>query len=127
MINTKQNEDAVSPVIGTILMVSIVVILAAVIAAFVFGMAGSTTNPHTVAFNVKHVNTTHVTVMNYGGGDVQMLTDVQVTGDIVTPGPVGINTGAGATFETAIPGRSRILVTGTFMDGQSAVLLDGYY
>lgn len=108
-------------------MIAVTIILAAVVAAFVFGMVGSTTNPHTVAFNVKHVNTTYVTVMNYGGGDVQMLTDVQVTGDIVTPGPVGIATGSGATFETTIPGRSRVIVAGTFMDGQSSVLLDGYY
>jgi flagellin-like protein len=36
----RENEDAVSPVIGVILMVAITVILAAVIAAFVFGMAG---------------------------------------------------------------------------------------
>lgn len=36
------NEKAVSPVIGVILMVAIVVILAAVIAAFIFGMAAST-------------------------------------------------------------------------------------
>jgi len=36
----KGSEDAVSPVIGVILMVAITVILAAVIAAFVFGMAG---------------------------------------------------------------------------------------
>jgi archaeal flagellin N-terminal-like domain len=34
------HNDAVSPVIGVILMVAITVILAAVIAAFVFGMAG---------------------------------------------------------------------------------------
>ncbi|MDO9096601.1 MAG: type IV pilin N-terminal domain-containing protein [Candidatus Methanoperedens sp.] len=34
----RKNEEAVSPVIGTILMVAITVILAAVIAAFVFGM-----------------------------------------------------------------------------------------
>ncbi len=34
----RQNEEAVSPVIGVILMVAITVILAAVIAAFVFGM-----------------------------------------------------------------------------------------
>ncbi|MCG7854185.1 MAG: type IV pilin N-terminal domain-containing protein, partial [Methanosarcinaceae archaeon] len=33
-----KDEDAVSPVIGVILMVAITVILAAVIAAFVFGM-----------------------------------------------------------------------------------------
>ncbi len=36
-----KNEDAVSPVIGVILMVAITVILAAVIAAFVFGLGGS--------------------------------------------------------------------------------------
>jgi len=37
----RRNEDAVSPVIGVILMVAITVILAAVIAAFVFGLGGS--------------------------------------------------------------------------------------
>ncbi len=36
----RQNEMAVSPVIGVILMVAITVILAAVIAAFVFGIGG---------------------------------------------------------------------------------------
>jgi len=36
-----KNEDAVSPVIGVILMVAIIVILAAVIAAFVFNLGGS--------------------------------------------------------------------------------------
>ena len=41
MVFTKKNEEAVSPVIGVILMVAITVILAAVIAAFVFGMAGN--------------------------------------------------------------------------------------
>lgn len=34
MMNFRENEDAVSPVIGVILMVAITVILAAVIAAF---------------------------------------------------------------------------------------------
>jgi flagellin-like protein len=38
MMKFRENEEAVSPVIGVILMVAITVILAAVIAAFVFGM-----------------------------------------------------------------------------------------
>ena len=38
-----RNEEAVSPVIGVILMVAITVILAAVIAAFVFGLGGTQT------------------------------------------------------------------------------------
>ena len=37
----RSDEEAVSPVIGVILMVAIVVILAAVVAAFVFGMVGT--------------------------------------------------------------------------------------
>ena len=38
---TKNNNEAVSPIIGVILMVAIVVVLAAVLAAFVFGMSGN--------------------------------------------------------------------------------------
>lgn len=41
MMKMTHNEDADSLVIGVILMVAVTVILAAVIAAFVFGMAGS--------------------------------------------------------------------------------------
>jgi len=41
----RNNEEAVSPVIGVILMVAITVILAAVIAAFVFGMGPPTKTP----------------------------------------------------------------------------------
>jgi flagellin-like protein len=41
--NLRADEDAVSPVIGVILMVAVTVILAAVIASFVLGM-GSTVN-----------------------------------------------------------------------------------
>lgn len=59
-----RNEEAVSPVIGVILMVAITVILAAVIAAFVFGLGGSQSaaptasivaanNPDTVTYDLK--------------------------------------------------------------------------
>ena len=44
-----KNDQAVSPVIGVILMVAITVILAAVIAAFVFGMAGNISKTKVVA------------------------------------------------------------------------------
>jgi len=47
-----KNDEAVSPVIGTILMVAITVILAAVIAAFVFGMVVTTTTTKTVGMTV---------------------------------------------------------------------------
>jgi flagellin-like protein len=52
----KDREDAVSPVIGVILMVAITVILAAVIAAFVFGMAGNVQKTKNVAATAKQLN-----------------------------------------------------------------------
>lgn len=41
LINMKHNDTAVAPMLGVILMVAITIILAAVIAAFVFGMSGN--------------------------------------------------------------------------------------
>ena len=43
--NFKRGEDAVSPVIGVILMVAITVILAAVIEAYVFGRGAVSVMP----------------------------------------------------------------------------------
>ena len=56
MAFTRKNEEAVSPVIGVILMVAITVILAAVIAAFVFGMAGNIQKTKVVAATENRVN-----------------------------------------------------------------------
>jgi len=58
---TRKNDEAVSPVIGVILMVAITVILAAVIAAFVFGMSGNINKTKVVSTTLNRVNSTHVT------------------------------------------------------------------
>ncbi len=50
---TRKNDEAVSPVIGVILMVAITVILAAVIAAFVFGMSGNISKTKVVAVTAQ--------------------------------------------------------------------------
>jgi archaeal type IV pilus assembly protein PilA len=69
MTFTRKNEDAVSPVIGVILMVAITVILAAVIAAFVFGMAGNIQKSHTVAATAHKTDANHIAVTYQGGQD----------------------------------------------------------
>ena len=56
MAFTRKNEEAVSPVIGVILMVAITVILAAVIAAFVFGMAGNIQKSKVVAATASRIS-----------------------------------------------------------------------
>ena len=64
MVYTRKNDEAVSPVIGVILMVAITVILAAVIAAFVFGMSGNISKTKVVAVTVQQPDADHITVMN---------------------------------------------------------------
>ena len=119
------NESAVSPVIGVILMVAITVILAAVIAAFVFGMVGTMQTTKVIAVTVKQVNTTSISVMNMGGQDIGSLISINVTGDLTTPGTVGNYVGNKKEFTfTAGSGQKSVMVIGLFADGSQQVLLD---
>jgi len=61
------DDDAVSPVIGVILMVAITVILAAVIGAFVLGFGGGGPSAPSVQWDTSTQNS-NVT-FNHGGGD----------------------------------------------------------
>ena len=77
-------DDAVSPVIGVILMVAITVILAAVIATFVLGLGDSVSNNAPQAqFSFDYEDdefssndTIHVT---HDGGDDLTLSEIQIT------------------------------------------------
>ena len=128
------DEEAVSPVIGVILMVAIVVILAAVIAAFVFGMAGSTGTSKNVGMTVTLNNTVDtggnygIDILWQGGSDINSLSSIKVTG-------VGDETTISTTFgvgmvttikqNTAVTGR--VIIVGTFTDGSTQVLFDRRY
>lgn len=127
------NEEAVSPVIGVILMVAITVILAAVIAVFVFGMADDIQSGHTAAATAK-VSGDDVIVTYQGGNDaVTKLNstiytatgtfdnDATMTDEKDNP-DVGytVTFDDGMTTEAAV----RIVVVATFGDGASQVLLD---
>jgi archaeal flagellin N-terminal-like domain len=69
------DEDAVSPVIGVILMVAITVILAAVIAAFVFGMGPPEQAPQASLRASSTVNNnTNMVLIEHQGGDEMILT-----------------------------------------------------
>jgi flagellin-like protein len=62
------DEDAVSPVIGVILMVAITVILAAVIGAFVLGIGGSQESPPQASLDFQYTGST-LDKIQHGGGD----------------------------------------------------------
>ncbi len=84
-----KEEDAVSPVIGVILMVAITVILAAVIAAFVFGMGPPEQAPQaSLRASAVVDNSTNVVKIEHQGGDEMILastnTRVVVDGNTAT-------------------------------------------
>jgi flagellin-like protein len=71
--NLFADEDAVSPVIGVILMVAITVILAAVIGAFVLGIGGSQEQVPQASFSCDASGTE----MTHEGGDSIPLAQLQ--------------------------------------------------
>jgi len=124
-----KNEEAVSPVIGVILMVAITVILAAVIAAFVFGMAGNISKTKIVAATAAQQGATNVYITYQGGQDAASVTTLSwVIGatqgaaiDTATTPVVGWSTlGAGTS------GPDHVVVTAHFTDGSAQVILDTY-
>jgi flagellin-like protein len=82
MKQLRNDDDAVSPVIGVILMVAITVILAAVIASFVLGLGGSQDPAPTMAFDSDYNDTASnltITVQSVDGS-VEAQT-IAFTGD----------------------------------------------
>ena len=148
MMKFRENEEAVSPVIGVILMVAITVILAAVIAAFVFGMGSNVGTTKTVAVTVNQ-NGDDIILTYHGGADASTLKFLMIR---VDPGDAtkgketyytvdesgslsttktGLSTtlevGAVMTIEQkGTDQRDHVVVTGHFADGSDHVVLDTF-
>jgi len=143
---TRKNDEAVSPVIGVILMVAITVILAAVIAAFVFGMSGNISKTKTVAVTVQKIDSNTISVMNNGGQDASSLTNITVTTSPAYENCyVGTSTTATNCYAYQVPSlavgtvlrivntttnafnvKTQVIAVGTFNDGSTQVLLDTF-
>jgi flagellin-like protein len=134
----RRNEDAVSPVIGVILMVAITVILAAVIAAFVFGLGGSqqaaptasivaANNPDTQAYDLK---------IQQKGGDMLKggdwkLSVVSATGTATSPNFVtsdagsDLAVGAQISVSNVTTGCSTCTLSNTSLNSTQTALASG--
>jgi flagellin-like protein len=141
-----KNDEAVSPVIGVILMVAITVILAAVIAAFVFGMAGSVPVTKTVAatamastYDNAGVTEKSISITYQGGKDSGTVagfdatvtdpsTGLAATCTISPAVPMTTAPDVGAVFTctglTDVAMKYHVSATATFTDGSSQVILD---
>ena len=92
-----QNDDrAVSPVIGVILMVAITVILASVIGTFVLGLGDSLGGSATAGVTVDGDNTTDVTVTLTNLGTAESVKIVYAANGTSVSGNLSGNLGAGA-------------------------------
>ena len=145
-----KNDEAVSPVIGTVLMVAVTVILAAVIASFVFGSAVTVQKTKVVAATAQIEFSGSILIVYQGGQDDAALKYITITAPNgteafytssedgnLTPCPTdGCNTAndqlkpnVGAVMKLS-PGpgwpsdQKHIVVVGIFNDGASQVILD---
>ena len=143
MVLTK-NDEAVSPVIGVILMVAITVILAAVIAAFVFGMSGNVQKTRVVAATALMTTGGGIDITYQGGQDADSLSGMNITapngsfwysidsaGTLAESSSTAVPPRIGAVMKLIPPtptdwptGQKHIVVVGTFNDGSSHVILD---
>jgi len=147
-------EEAVSPVIGVILMVAITVILAATIAYFVFGLAGAPQSTRTVgltvslnqtddeAIKIQFTSGTDLSslsyfVINYDGAEVtpasastsDATSKVQLDGNKIEPTDAAEKFAVGEIVDVKLAAGDtvsghKITVIGTFTDGGTQILYD---
>ena len=111
-----QNDDrAVSPVIGVILMVAITVILATVIGTFVLGLGDSLGGSATAGVTVDGDNTTDVTVTLTNLGTAESVKIVYAANGTSVSG----NLGAGETLPMNRTGASVTLSNSSGLGGQN--------
>jgi len=101
----KNDKRAVSPVIGVILMVAITVILAAVIAAFVFGISPSAESAPNAQLRPTVTASDEMLTLKHMGGEPVALDDctVRVDNTAVTF-DTGTNLTVGQTSPKSTPG-----------------------
>jgi flagellin-like protein len=128
MVVTRKNDEAVSPVIGVILMVAITVILAAVIAAFVFNMGGNIQKTKIVSVGLTRTSQSNVNALFNGGQDAAsaLSIDFQINGATVATMQNGTSPLAVGCI-TMIPTSGspvQIISIGKFSDGSQQIILD---
>ena len=128
MANNRKDK-AVSEVMGTILMVALVVILAAVIGSLVFGMVGSMQSSNLAGVSAVKVNSTYIIVTVTSGGDNNNpLYNLSVSMDGVpqgsmTQGKAPLIVGNSSYFSGATV-NNHLVIVGWFADGTQQIVMD---
>ncbi|WP_301662597.1 type IV pilin N-terminal domain-containing protein [Methanoculleus frigidifontis] len=127
MASIRAPEDAVSPVIGVILMVAITMILATVVAATTFYIGTDLEDARHVVVTAERMGT-DVVFTNHGGSDIDATTLITCyVGDPSLGQSVNLDTavGSSAINPHGQPNtQERVMVVVSFVDGRSQVVLD---
>jgi len=141
----KSTNDAVSPVMGTILMVAIAIMISALVMAMSFGLAEKTRQSYIVTFQLVDQKADDFTVLFYGGSDIEYLQGVKMMVDGVVyvdyngsltvgdrwyfkDGQAAVGLGSTGTIISLSPGKNddHLIVVGRFPNDVEAVLIDTY-
>jgi archaeal type IV pilus assembly protein PilA len=129
-----KNDEGVSAVIGVILMVAITVILAAVIAAFVFGMVGNVGKKDTPSFTVTRTDATDVQVTLQDMGGATTIYNLAATSPNSAAGD-SLTTPTGGSYTTTsyavgdvwtvanVPAGSTLVISAS-VNGASQIVVD---
>ena len=122
-------EDAISPVIGTILLVAITCILATIVSAMVFGMANNTQPAKIIGLTVSTNQSGYGVAMIYGG-NLASVTSINAsvgssTESILFKGD-NIAVGNKANISQKLTGQ-RLVLIGVGDDGSRQVLFERQY
>lgn len=135
---TLKNDNAVSPVVGVILLVAITVIMAAIIAAFIFGYGTTLHRQRFVGLSANQINGTHIIVTYSGGADSSdvdcvtfRLNDEERT--LSTDKICNCNgayepncIGDSVSLSNATTGKDHLVGIGLFLDGSTYTVMDTY-
>ena len=128
-----RNDTAVSEVTGSILMVAVTVILAAIIGATVLSLVGTMQPTRIVGVTAVRFNETNVSVTYYGSDKPDQLYWLNISvngalseklGDVGETTPLGV--GNTTNVLALVRGQDHIVVIGSFADGKKQVLLDTF-
>ena len=105
-------------------MVATTIILAAIVAAFVFGMVSDVKSTKIVAVTAGHQGD-NLILTNMGGQDVAKVTQFEAMYNNTAVSSPGIGVGKSATTDVGT-GNAHLIVVATFNDGSQQVVLDTY-
>jgi flagellin-like protein len=139
------NNSALSPVIGEILLIAIVVVLGAIIASYAFGTTKPLQDNNLIGMSVDKINEDNIVVTFMGGGDADKVLHLYVSvngsyhdgtdwsttrvdtfnGTGVNPIEIGKTVLLIDNADNHIkPSRDKVIITAEFIDGTEQVVYD---